>query len=43
MVLLLSMSSAEMENQQQGKDEARENVSRTRQAAEALSNRQDSE
>lgn len=41
MVLLLSKSSAEMENQWQGKDEARENVSRTRQAAEALSNRQD--
>lgn len=41
MVLLLSKSSVEMEDQQKEENETRENVSRTRQAAEALSNRQD--
>ena len=43
MVLVLSQSSAETQRQQNEEDGARASVSRTRQAAEALSNRKDSE
>lgn len=43
MVLILSQSSAEIQHQQNEEDERKASVSRTRQAAEALSNRKDSE
>ena len=43
MVLVLSQSSAETECQQSKEDAAKASVSRTKQAAEALSNRKDSE
>ena len=43
MVLMLSQSSAETRHQQNEEDERKVSVSRTRQAAEALSNRKDSE
>ena len=42
MVLILSQSSAEIQHQQNEEDERKASVSRTRQAAEALSNRKDS-
>lgn len=42
MVLLLSRSSAEIQDQQKEDDKTKASVSRTRQAAEALSNRKDS-
>ncbi|KAJ7351907.1 positive regulation of proteasomal ubiquitin-dependent protein catabolic process [Desmophyllum pertusum] len=41
MVLVLSQSSAETQNQQNEEDETKASVSRTRQAAEALSSRKD--
>lgn len=43
MVLLLSQSVAESELQQKKEEETKASVSRTRQAAEALSSRKDSE
>ena len=43
MVLLLSQSIAESELQQKKEEETKASVSRTRQAAEALSSRKDSE
>lgn len=43
MVLILSQSSAETQRQQNEEDKTKASVSRTRQAAEALSNRKDSE
>jgi len=43
MVLILSQSSAETQRQLNEENEVRASVSRTRQAAEALSNRKDSE
>ena len=42
MVLVLSQSSSETELQQKQVEETKASVSRTRQAAEALSNRKDS-
>ena len=43
MVLMLSQSSSESQLQQKQEEETKASVSRTRQAAEALSNRKDSE